>query len=102
MTEADVRLRDLFAADRPAPRDPAFSARVMERLLRRRFVEDVVLLSLASLAGGGALWLFWGPLHAALVTISQGLAPLAGILALVGCGWVILEGRGFPDPAPES
>ena len=56
---------------------------------------------------GGArefLWLFWRPLEAALVSdVLPGLqAPAVGVLALVFCGWVILNGRAMPGPRLES
>ena len=93
MTEADHRLKALFALDEPPARDAVFSTAVMEQVMRRRFQEDVALLSAASLAGGGALWVIWPILQPALVAISQGLAPALGGLALAACAAMILGGR---------
>lgn len=93
MTQADETLKALFALDEPPARDPAFSTAVMEKVMRRRFQEDVVLLSAVSLAGGGALWAVWPTLQPALVAVSQGLAPALGALALAGCAAMILGGR---------
>jgi len=36
----DDRLKALFAYDEPPARDPAFSAAVMEKIMRRRFLAD--------------------------------------------------------------
>jgi hypothetical protein len=93
MTEADARLKGLFAMDEPPARDAGFQATVMEQVLRRRFLEDVVMLCVASLAGAAVLWLFWRPLQAGLVAVSQGLAPAMGVLAALVFGWMILSGR---------
>jgi hypothetical protein len=93
MTQADDRLKALFAPDEPAARDTVFSTAVMEKVMRRRFQEDVALLSALSAAGGGALWAVWPTLQAALVAVSQGLAPALGALALAACAAMILGGR---------
>ena len=92
MTQADDRLKALFAQDEPAARDPAFSAAVMERVMRRRFREDLATLSGVSVAGAGAMWLVWPTLQTALVAVSQGLAPALGAIALAFCATVILSG----------
>jgi len=93
MTQADERLKALFAADEPPARDAAFSTAVMERVMRRRFQEDVAMLSGVSAVGGGALWLVWPTLQPALVALSQGLAPALGAIALAFCAAMILGGR---------
>jgi hypothetical protein len=93
MTQADDRLKALFAKDEPPKRDPAFSMAVMEQVVRQRFREDVALLSGVSVIGGGALWLVWPTLQPALVAVSQGLAPALGAIALAFCAAMILGGR---------
>ena len=93
MTQADDRLKALFAQDAPVPRDVAFSTAVMEKVMRRRFQEDVALLSGVSLVGGGAFWLLWPTVQPALVSISQGFAPALGGIALAACVLMILGGR---------
>ena len=102
MDKADQRLKALFAADEPPARDAAFSAAVIERLLRRRFQQDVALLIGATLAGGGVLWAAWPALQPALVAVSQGLAPAIAILALAACAAAILSGRALAALGLES
>jgi hypothetical protein len=93
MTQADDRLKALFAEDEPPKRDPAFSMAVMEQVMRQRFREDLALLSGVSVIGGGAMWLVWPTLQPALVAVSQGLAPALGAIALAFCAAMILGGR---------
>lgn len=102
MTKADDRLKALFAQDEPAQRDVAFSAAVMEKVMRRRFQEDVALLSGASVIGAGALWAIWPTLQPALVAISQGLAPALGAVAVAVCAAMILNGRAASALGLES
>jgi hypothetical protein len=82
MTVADERLKALFATDEPPARDPAFSAAVMERLMRRRCLQDMALLAGLSVLGAMALWGLWPTLQPALVAISGQLAPAAAALAI--------------------
>jgi hypothetical protein len=100
MPSADERLSALFALDEPPPRDPAFSALVMERVMRRRFQEEVAWLSVLALAGAGALWLLWPVLHPMLVGLSRGFAPALGAIALGVGAWIMLAGR--PTAAPRT
>ena len=93
MTQADERLKALFGQDEPAARDPVFSTAVMEKVMRRRFQEDVATLSGLSLVGGGVFWLVWPSVQPALVAVSQGLAPALGAFALAACALMILGGR---------
>lgn len=102
MDKADERLKALFALDEPPARDAAFSATVIERLVRRRFQQDVALLSGATLAGGGVLWAAWPALQPALVAVSQGLAPAIAVLALAACAAAILSARGLAAMGLES
>jgi len=82
MRQADDRLKALFAMDEPPTRDTAFSTAVMEKVMRRRFLEDVALLCGLSVAGGGAFWLLWPALQPVVVSLSQGLAPALSAIAL--------------------
>jgi hypothetical protein len=93
MTQADDRLKALFAQDEPPARDPAFSMAVMEQVMRQRFREEVALLSGVSVIGAGALWLVWPTLQPALVSVSQGLAPALGAMAVAFCATMILGAR---------
>src|SRR5690348_16616279 len=93
MSHDDERLKALFSLDEPPVRDPAFSTAVMAQLARRRFLEEVALLSLLSALGGVALWVLWPVLDPMLVTLSQGFAPAVGAIALGVCAWITLGGR---------
>ena len=93
MTQADDRLKALFAQDEPEVRDPVFATAVMEKVMRRRFQEDVAMLSGVSLVGGGVFWLVWPTIQPALVALSQGLAPALGAAAVAACALAIIGGR---------
>ena len=93
MTQADDRLKALFALDEPPARDPVFSAEVIEQVMRQRLREDVALLSGVSVVFAGALWLVWPTLQPALVAVSQGLAPALGAIGLAFCAAMVVGGR---------
>ena len=93
MTDADGRLRALFAQDEPPARDPAFSSAVMEGIVRRRFMIDLAMLSGVSAVGGASLWALWPVVQPLLVNTSQNLFPVAGLLALAASVVLILGGR---------
>ncbi len=93
MTHADDRLRGLFASDAPNARDAVFSTAVMEGVMLRRFQEDVALLCGASVLAAGALWALWPVLQPVLVSLSQGLAPLAGAMTVAFCIQQIASGQ---------
>src|SRR6201996_2022090 len=92
MTQADDRLKALFAQDEPPARDVTFSHAVMEQVMRQRFREDVALLSGVSVIGAGVMWLVWPTLQPALVAVSQGLSPAVGAIGLAICAVMILGG----------
>jgi hypothetical protein len=79
---ADDRLKALFAEDEPPVRDPAFSAAVIERMARRRCLQDMALLAGVSAVGGMALWGFWPLFQPALGQLSGELAPAAVALVV--------------------
>ena len=93
MSKADDRLRALFAQDEPPTRDPVFATGVMERMMRRRFQEEVLVLSGATAVGGVSLWALWPLLHPVLIALSQGFAPVLGATALAVSALMILNGR---------
>lgn len=96
MTEADARLRALFAEDEPPVRDPAFSTAVMAEVARRRFVADVGLLGVAAVAGGFVLWAAWPALSPLIATTSAGLVPVMACLTLAATAVAVLDGRLIP------
>src|SRR6478672_7702531 len=79
---ADDRLKVLFAQDEPPARDLTFSTAVMAEIARRRFLQDVALLTGATMIGGMVLWLLWPSLSPVVTQLSQGLAPVAACLTL--------------------
>jgi hypothetical protein len=93
MTQADDRLKALFALDEPPPVDTGFSVAVIEQVMRQRLREELALLSAVSVVAAGVLWLVWPTLLPALVAISQGLFPALGAIAVAFCAAMILGGR---------
>ena len=91
--QTDDRLKGLFALDEPQARDPAFSTAVIEQVLRQRLREDVALMTAVSIVFAGVLWLVWPFLQPAIVSVSQGLAPTLGAIALAFCATMILGAR---------
>ena len=102
MTQADDRLKALFALDEPPARDAVFSAAVMEQVMRQRLREEVALLCAVSVVAAGVLWLVWPTLQPALVAVSQWMAPAAGALAIAFCVTMLLGGRPGPEPGLAS
>ena len=98
----DDRLKALFAEDEPPARDPIFVAAVSERLVRRRWLQDLALLAGLSVLGAIALWAMWPVLHPALTAVSDRLAPAAWALALAFSAVAILGGLGERATAAES
>lgn len=93
MTEADARLRALFAQDEPPARDPAFSTAVMEKVARRRFAVDIARLAGATALGGLVLWAVWPALAPILAGLGPDLMPVAACLTLAAGAVLLAEGR---------
>ena len=102
MTDADARLKRLFAEDEPPARDPAFSTAVMAEIARRRFVVDMILLSVATVTGAVVLWATWPGLRPALPALSQGLLPVVACLTLAVTAVLMLDRRVGAAAPPES
>ena len=98
----DDRLKALFAEDEPPARDPVFVAAVTERLVRRRWLQDLAFLGGLSALGAIGLWALWPVLQPAVLTVSRDLAPAALGLALAFCLVAMLGGLGQEAPALES
>jgi hypothetical protein len=92
----------LFALDQPPARDAAFTTAVMEQLMRRRFLEEVVVLLALSVAGGVVFSILWPALQPMLVALSQGFAPALAALAFGVCAWITLGGRLSAAPGAVS
>ena len=93
MTDADDRLKVLFAMDEPPARDPAFSTAVMAEIARRRFLVDVAMLSGVSLLGALVMWAAWPALAPLLMTLGRDLSPVMACLTLAATAVILLEGR---------
>lgn len=93
MTQADDRLKALFALDEPPAQDLVFSAAVMEQVMRERLRDEVALLCAVSVVAAGVLWLIWPTLQPALVSLSQWLAPALGAIGVACCAAMILGAR---------
>lgn len=93
MTQADDRLKALFALDAPPAQDLVFTTAVMEQVMRQRLREEVALLCAVSVVAAGVLWLVWPILHPALVAVSQWLAPALGAIFIAICASMILGAR---------
>jgi hypothetical protein len=102
MTPADDRLKALFAADEPPAHDPAFSTAVMERLARRRWLQDLAFLGGVSGLGGLTLWGAWPVLEPALTGLAGQLAPAAVALAVAMSAVAMLGDQVFQAPPVES
>ncbi len=101
MSNFDARVQAMFAEDLPPQVDPVFSAGVMERVARRKFLAETASLSGVTVLGGVVLWALWPQLAPALATLSQGLAPLGAALA-VGVGAVMLLGGQIEPTFPRE
>jgi len=91
MTDADDRLKALFAQDEPPARDAAFSAAVMAEVVRRRFIVDMAVLATATTAGAFVLWALWPAIAPVLATLSEGLAPVGACLTLAAAAVLVLD-----------
>src|SRR3569833_2753593 len=98
MTQADARLKALFALDEPPARDTVFSTAVMEQVMRQRLREEVALLCAESVVAAGVLWLCWPTLQPAPSTATPPRAPAAGALAIAFSATLLLGGRHGPEP----
>lgn len=98
----DDRLKALFSDSEPPARDPAFLAAVNERLVRRRWLQDMAFLGGVSVVGAIALWAVWPVIEPALLAVSDRLAPAAWALALAFAAVAILGGFGERTEVAES
>src|SRR5262245_20921407 len=102
MTDADARLKALFADDEPPAQDPVFATAVMQEIARRRFIFDVALLSGATLAGGLVLWALWPLLGPMVKQLSVSLTPLIGCGTLALAAVMLMERQLGPGVRAES
>ncbi|WP_397399667.1 hypothetical protein [Phenylobacterium sp.] len=92
MSETDDHLIALFSRDAPSARDPAFTLAVMEKVAHRRFVVDVLMLTVLTLLGGCVLWSAWPALVENLAPLIKGHSPAIASLTLAFMVVILLEG----------
>lgn len=95
MTNPDIHLAGLFAADLPPARDHAFQAEVLAALARRRLYADLGRLSAGCALAGGLLAVVAPAVSPVLMALAQAFAP-AGIT--MGAGAIILWMNLEPSP----
>lgn len=93
MTDADARLKALFAEDEPPARDPLFTTEVMAAIARRAFYLDVAMLSGVTVLGGLVLWACWPVLSLFAQAAGPQLTPIAAGLTLAATAVILLERR---------
>jgi hypothetical protein len=79
MTKLDDRLSAAFAPDAPPARDPAFTAKVLQRIEQRGLLIDLAFQAALALAAGGLLWGLWPT----LAPVLRDWAPTVGSAATV-------------------
>jgi hypothetical protein len=84
MTADDARLKALFSGDEPSARDPAFSAAVLEAVIRRKFASDMGLIAGGSALLAAALWFAWPVVQPMLAPLGEIALPVAAGLTLAG------------------
>lgn len=83
MTEPDILLRELFAADEPPARDPVFVAATMAKVARRRFHLQVLALVPTAVALGAVCWSVAPMLSGAFARIDLSIVgPAAAALSV--------------------
>jgi hypothetical protein len=101
MTDDEAKLAAFFAASEPPARDAAFNAEAMARIARRKFQQDLGLLSTVSLLGAAILWALAPAISPALQALAQELAPAAAALTVVAALSLALTGQPFFGLAGE-
>lgn len=100
VADKEARLAAFFAAEEPPARDPAFAARVMERLAMRRTIDAVFEWLTPAVAAVAVIWAMWPALVRMTLTavdiagIALPLALAAGIVG--GTYWLMIRMRLAP------
>ena len=81
MSDPDALLADLWAADEPPEHDHAFVIAAMERVERRRFQVNLVLLAVAVAIIGVVAW----AVAPVLAVVARALVPGDGAVAATLC-----------------
>ncbi len=87
MTDPDLRLKAIFAADAPPARDPDFTLALIHRVGRGPPALEIVFHAAMASVAGGLLWAAWPSIGAWLTEIE----PSAQLAAVpVGVASVVL------------
>ncbi|MBS0297639.1 MAG: hypothetical protein JSR45_15120 [Proteobacteria bacterium] len=106
MSEIDRRLSEVFAADAPPARDPAFVFRVLQAEERRRLGLEMLLQGAATTAGAGLLWAALPWLSDAVQSATPVLSAFSLAMSVVVGGlillrlWSVAQMRLWSGPAP--
>lgn len=98
MTDPDILLAALWAADEPPARDPVFVAAVMAAQAKRRFQRSLLALVPTTVAGAAVLWSA-APFVARLFA-SFDLNVVGSIVAALALAVLVMGGAGL-DVEPE-
>jgi hypothetical protein len=93
MSDADERLKALFALDRPPRHDPAFVLEVAHRLHRRRLWLELFGLIPWVIAASAILWVLTPWLQMVSRPAASGLALVTPAAGLAFCAWLLAAPR---------
>ena len=86
MSDADLKLKAIFAADAPPARDPAFNLAVLHRIERRRLMLSTLVHAALAVALAGVLWAVWSAAADQVLDVSAEYAPaVALVVAALAC-----------------
>lgn len=91
MTEADLRLKAIFAADAPPAVDPTFALGVLHAVERRRLIVATLVNAALAIAAGGLLWAVWPMVAEPVARAWPSFAPAAGIVAAALVSLALME-----------
>jgi hypothetical protein len=101
MSDPDLLLSDLWAADEPPVRDPGFTIAVMEKVQRRRTALGLLSLTVFTVAMSAVLWALGPVIRQGFAPVlanmgARGLAEIAGALIMALFLWAWASERLVP------